>query len=141
MRQAILIAVVFCCCEQNAEATRPLDTITIDCIFEHQNTSNITEGKITRDSSPQEPFSFTITGINESKRQAIMVGNAGSTPLLFFPNSMRWVFVEKTQTGNVMVTSMTIPSASGKTTGVHSRHAWLLDNGLISQWAGTCKVR
>jgi hypothetical protein len=32
---------------------RSLDTITLDCVFEHQNTSNVTDGKLTRDSNAQ----------------------------------------------------------------------------------------
>jgi hypothetical protein len=62
---------------------RSLDTITLDCVFEHQNTSNVTDGKLTRDSNAQKPLSFTITGLDGNKRRATMVGSQGSTPLLF----------------------------------------------------------
>jgi hypothetical protein len=125
----------------NAGVTRPLDTITLDCVFRPQNTILIEEGKLSTDNSAQKPMSFTITGLNEKDNAAIMVGNAGSTPLHFSSDNTRWVFVELTQSGNAMVTSMTAPSASGKMYAVHSRHAWILGAGLISQWAGTCKVR
>jgi len=127
--------------EAAAGATRPLDTVTLDCIFEHQSTIHIREGKPTGDDSAQKPLLTTFTGLNESDGSATMVGNAGSTPLVFFSDGLRWVFVELTQSGNVMVTSMMVPPASGETYAVHSRHAWLLDSGLISQWGGTCKVR
>ena len=122
-------------------ATRPLDTITLDCVFKAQNTVVIENGELRTDNSPEKPMSFTITGLNPKDGRAIMVGNAGSTPLIFRGNDTRWVFIELTEVGNPMVTSMSAPSASGETYAVHSRHAWILGAGLISQWAGTCKVR
>ncbi len=122
-------------------ATRPLNTITLDCVFKAQNTIVIEDGKLRTDNSPEKPMSFTITGLNEKDSRAMMVGNAGSTPLHFSSNGTRWVFVELTQAGNAMITSMAVLSASGETNAVHSRHAWILGVGLISQWAGTCKAR
>lgn len=122
-------------------AALSLETTTLDCVFEHQSTIDIKEGKPTEDDGDEERLFTTFTGFNESDGSATMVGNAGSTPLTFFSNKSRWVFVEVTQSGNVMVTSMMVPSATGETYAVHSRHAWLLDTGLISQWGGLCKVR
>jgi hypothetical protein len=127
--------------EAGAEATRPLDTITLDCVLEHQGTIDIKAGKPTKDNNPYKPLLTTITGLNESDGSAMMVGNSGSTPLTFLSNGQHWTFVEITGGGNVMVTSMAVPAASGETYAVHSRHSWLFDSGLISQWAGTCKVR
>ena len=116
-------------------------TTTLDCVIEHQSTIDITEDEHTEDDAAQKPMTITITGINEKDHSATLVGNLGASPLLFFSNPLRWVFVEITPIGNVMTTSMMVPSASGETYAVHSRHAWLLDSGLISQWAGTCRVR
>lgn len=124
-----------------AEVTRPLDTITIDCVLEHQGTIEINDGKPTKDNKPQQTLLITITGLNEGDGSAMMVGNSGSTRLSFISDKFRWTFVEVTGGGNVMVTSMMVPSASGETHAVHSRHAWLFNSGLISQWAGTCKTR
>jgi hypothetical protein len=139
--RCILAGIVLTLMLAGGAAARPLDTITLDCVFKAQNTVVIKDGKLGTDNSPEKPMSFTITGLNEKDNAAIMVGNAGSTPLTFRGDNTRWVFVELTQAGNAMVTSMTVPSASGKTYAVHSRHAWILGAGLISQWAGTCNVR
>jgi hypothetical protein len=114
---------------------------TLDCAFEHQNTIDIRKDQHTKDDAAQKPMTMTFTGMNEKEMSATLVGNLGSSPLMFFSNPMRWVFVEVTPAGNVMVTSMMVPAASGETYAVHSRHAWLLDSGLISQWAGTCRAR
>ncbi len=143
MRQILvtLAFVVMLTCGARAGATRPLDTITLDCAFMPQSTIDIAKGVMTKGNSEKKSISFTISGLDEKNGRAIMVGDAGSTPLQFFSDTMRWVFVEITQTGNVMVTSMTAPSASGETIAVHSRHAWILGSGLISQWVGTCESR
>jgi hypothetical protein len=120
---------------------RNLNTITLDCAFEHQNTINIRAGKPSKDDAPQAPLLTTITGLDAKASRATMVGNQGSTPLTFFSDGFRWIFVEVTDSGNVAVTSMLDASTSGEAYAVHTRHMWLLDNGIISQWAGTCKVR
>ena len=120
---------------------RPLDTTTLDCVFEAQNTVVLKDGKLRTDNSPEKPLYSTITGLNAKDGRAMMVGNAGSTPLIFRGDNTHWVFIELTEVGNPMVTSMTVPSASGETQAVHSRDARIFGAGVISQWAGTCKVR
>ena len=114
---------------------------TLDCVFEHQSTIDIRKDQHTKDDAAQKPMTMTFTGMSEKDRSATLVGNLGSAPLMFFSDPMRWVFVEVTPGGNGMTTSMTVPSASGEAYAVHTRHAWILDSGLISQWGGTCKVR
>ena len=140
MRRILAGVVLLVILTDRAAALDPSLT-TLDCFFEHQNTIDIRQDEHTEDGAAQKPMTITITGMNEKDQSATLVGNLGSSPLIFFSNPMRWVFVEITPTGNVMTTSMLVPSASGETYAVHSRHAWLLDSGLISQWGGTCKVR
>ena len=142
MRRATFVGIaVFACVVAPAVKARDLNTITLDCVFEHQNTINITGGAPSKDDTPQKPLLTTITGLDAKAGRATMVGNLGSVPLAFFSNGVRWVFVQITDTGNATVTSMLDPSTSGEAYAVHSRHMWLLDKGIISQWAGTCKVR
>jgi hypothetical protein len=75
------------------------------------------------------------------KGTAMLVGNLGSSPVHFWLDDEKLMLLQITETGNMTLTSMNSPK-NGKPVGAaHSRHMWIMGQALISQWAGTCKLR
>lgn len=81
---------------------------------------------------------FSLQFIHDAvSKKAYMIGNLGSTEVIVVPNNAGISFVEITDVGNVMSTSI---NTSGKS--VHSRHTiWDGENMQPSQYYGQCSAK
>jgi hypothetical protein len=80
----------------------------------------------------KEPFRFSFL-LDSDTRKAYLVGNNGSSEIEYRPAADRLVFIEHTASGNVLVTAIARDGQS-----VHSRHPFVGDKFLASQYYGTC---
>ena len=85
MRRILAGVVLLVILTDRAAAFDPSFT-TLDCRFEHQNTIDIRQDEHTEDDATQKPMTITITGMNEKDQSATLVGDLGSSPLIFFSN-------------------------------------------------------
>jgi hypothetical protein len=81
---------------------------------------------------------FTLTFIiDRMKGVAYIVGNQGSAEVMFLPSEMGGVtFIEITDTGNVMTTSI-----DSKNNSVHSRNTVINGEIVPTQYYGKCQCR
>lgn len=103
-------------------------TITFTCIYEFYNDNK--GGKHSIDN--EFKLSFVI---DEDNGKAYMVGNNGSNEVTPISGSDGISFIEVTDAGNVMTTSIV---KSGAT--VHSRNTIMFGDIIASQYFGTCSV-
>ena len=123
MRWITLIALL-------AAASASAETATLVCDYKQMSSEENGLEEVT------ENFVLTFI-IDDETRKAYMVGNNGSVEVMLVPNSGdALTFIELTDSGNVMTTTMTM---SGKS--VHSRNSVLLGELLPSQYYGTCEEK
>ena len=101
------------------------DTVSITCTYELMASN---EGMT-------QPEDFVLRFLMDGETgKAYMMGNNGSTEVEMILNSGEaWTFVEMTDTGNVMTTTVTVSGDS-----VHSRNSVLFGELVPSQYYGTC---
>jgi hypothetical protein len=80
----------------------------------------------------REPFRFSLL-LDSDTRRAYLVGNNDSSELEYRAAGDRLVFIEHTASGNVLVTAIARDGQS-----VHSRHPFVGDKFLASQYYGRC---
>lgn len=86
-----------------------------------------------------EPFEFSIAMDPETSKSYI-VGNMGTSDLHTIPTDRSLVFIEMSDSGNVMTTTVMLKGGLGTRAGdaVHSRHTVMGSALLPSQYYGRC---
>ncbi|MEM8563241.1 MAG: hypothetical protein AAGF57_13440 [Pseudomonadota bacterium] len=89
----------------------------------------------------EPPFSIQFL-MDLDAQKAYIVGNQGSTEVSIIPGTQGVSFVEVTDSGNVMTTSIVLDAKNDKDVGrtVHSRHVVVSGLGELmpSQYYGVC---
>jgi hypothetical protein len=85
-------------------------------------------------------FDFTLAALDENKRQAQFIGNAGAATVHYIKGAGTWNFVEVTGAGHVMTTTVYSGPDGQEWPMVHSRHPRLA-TPLASQNRGSCQPR
>jgi hypothetical protein len=88
-----------------------------------------------------EKLELTFAGLNSQQGKAQLIGNAGASDLRYWKGAWTWNFVEVTDTGNVMTTTVFDTSNGKDFPAVHSRHTSVVGEPLPSQYRGTCSAR
>jgi hypothetical protein len=88
-----------------------------------------------------EKMEFTFAGLNPQQGKAQMVGNVGASDVRFWKGAWTWNFVEVTDTGNVMTTTVFETSNGKDYPAVHSRHTSVAGEPFPSQYRGICSAR
>jgi hypothetical protein len=88
-----------------------------------------------------EKLDLTFAGLNPQQGKAQLIGNAGASDLRFWKGAWTWNFVEVTDTGNVMTTTVFDTSNGKDFPAVHSRHTSVVGEPLSSQYRGICSAR
>ena len=78
-------------------------------------------------------LTFIVDGENNT---AYMVGNNGSAEIAILSSSGNINFLEVTDTGNMMTTTI-----DSKLKSVHSRNSVLFGDLIASQYYGSCEIR
>ena len=92
----------------------------------------------------EQDFSFTmiVTENAEGELKAVMSGNAGATNLVVGRGAYGQIqFLEPTDGGNWILTTVVSQAGTNEWPSVHSRHIWMFDSFVTSQNFGTCTVR
>ncbi|MBL4798970.1 MAG: hypothetical protein JKY50_16265 [Oleispira sp.] len=74
--------------------------------------------------------------VDQESKKSYMLGNNGSTEVKLFESSDQLVFIQLTDTGNIMTTTIT-----RKLKSVHSRNSVMLDELIPSQYYGKCEIK
>lgn len=82
-----------------------------------------------------------FAGINAQQGKAELVGNAGVSDVGFWKGETTWNFMEVTNSGNVMITTIFNSPVAQSYPSVHSRHTSLGGIPLPSTYRGSCKSR
>lgn len=136
MRELLIFALVLCGSTVHAQ------NFTLDCTFHPQHLITVKNGSGAVERDDSRSLVITFTGLNFDKGTAQLVGNSGADNVVMFASNDKLVFIQVTETKNVSVTSMNMPDTkAGPIFGVHSRHMWIANAGVLSQWAGACKIR
>jgi hypothetical protein len=80
----------------------------------------------------KEPFRFSFL-LDSDTKKAYLVGNSGSSEIVYRATFDRLTFIEEAASGNVLVTVIARDGQS-----VHSRHPFVGDKFLASQYYGRC---
>jgi hypothetical protein len=84
---------------------------------------------------------FTFAALDATKGTAQFIGNVGASLVAFSRGVRTWNFLEVTETGNMMTTTV-FESVDGRSfPAVHSRHTSLSNGPLPSHSRGVCAVR
>ena len=102
---------------------------TFECIY--PSNASYSEGKI---NVGYEDFSLKFL-IDMEAGKATMIGNNGSNPVFFSPQENGFTMIERTGTGNTIITTIHSSMKS-----VHSRNSIIFENLLPSQYYGSCKI-
>ena len=87
-----------------------------------------------KDGSHRRTDQFTLTFVvDRAKGSGYIVGNQGSAKVQIIPGLDRLAFIEVTDTGNVMTTTILSDGES-----VHSRNTVIIDHFIASQSYGRC---
>lgn len=105
------------------------DTTTFVCDYKTSSDAENGLQKVTK------PFILTFVIDNENEK-SYMVGNNGSNEVITISRGDGLTFVEVTETGNVMTTTIV---KSGAT--VHSRNTAMFGELIASQYYGQCELR
>jgi uncharacterized protein YuzE len=107
--------------------------LTYDCSY----TSHSNDKGLKNDS---QPFNIKFLVDAEAKK-AYIVGNQGSADVIPIPGWEGISFIEITDSGNVMTTTIVTEGTATAMPSVHSRHTTMTGTGRItpSQYYGTCK--
>jgi hypothetical protein len=123
--------------------SRQWDAITFDCKLSPASVLTAEKGQLTPQQltpgNPADTMLVTFTGFDEKSGRATMVGNAGSSPVLFFDVMGHLQIIQITDAKNVSTTTITIDGPD--VSAVHTRHMWLVDSGVLSVYAGPCRIR
>ena len=85
---------------------------------------------------------FTFASLNNQKGSAEIIGNAGASTVRFWKGVWMWNFVEITDAGAVMTTTVFEASDGQNYPAVHSRHTSISSGtALPSQYRGMCTAR
>ena len=88
-----------------------------------------------------EKMDLTFAGLDPQQGRAQMIGNAGASDVRFWMGAWTWNFVEITDVGNVMTTTV-FDSKDGKSyPAVHSRHTSVAGEPFPSQYRGICSAK
>ena len=96
------------------------------------------------DAQIKQDFSFTMIVMEsaEGELKAVMNGNAGATNLVVSRGAYgQFQFLEPTDGGNWILTTVVSQTETNEWPSVHSRHIWIVDSFVASQNFGTCTVR
>ena len=88
-----------------------------------------------------ERMDFTFAGLSPQQGKAQMIGNAGASDVRFWKGAWTWNFVEVTDSGNVMTTTIFDASNGKDYAAVHSRHTSISGEPFPSQYRGICAAR
>jgi hypothetical protein len=88
-----------------------------------------------------EKLDLTFAGLNPQQGKAQLIGNSGASDLRFWKGAWTWNFVEVTDTGNVMTTTVFDASNGKDFPAVHSRHTSVVGEPLPSQYRGICAAK
>jgi hypothetical protein len=80
----------------------------------------------------EAPFRFSFL-LDSDTKKAYLVGNSGSSEIVYRATVDRLTFIEEAASGNVLVTVIARDGQS-----VHSRHPFVVDKFLASQYYGRC---
>jgi len=118
-----------------------LESLTVDCKLGAASVLTDHEGKITSEAvAPDSPeLTITFSGFDPKTNRAMMIGNQGGNPVIFYEVGDHLQIVELTDSKNVATT--TISFSKNGIRAVHTRHMWLLDGGVFSTYAGPCLLR
>ncbi|MEN9846092.1 MAG: hypothetical protein RIS36_1239 [Pseudomonadota bacterium] len=78
------------------------------------------------------PLSFSLL-LDSNTKKAYLLGNNGASEIVYRANGDRLTFLEETATGNLLVT---VVARDGQS--VHSRHPFVGDKFLATQYYGRC---
>ncbi|MPZ38487.1 MAG: hypothetical protein GEU95_10525 [Rhizobiales bacterium] len=120
-------------------ANTPAVGQTIDCTMSQLHSFKMENVTDVHGAKPRDVLQMTFADLDIKNQRAMMVGNLGSTELLSLRGPGKLSFLEITSTGNLMTTS--ISAKPGSWWGVHQRQAFIGAVGVISTYAGQCKIR
>lgn len=104
-----------------------------------ENTTFLCEYSLFSDQSgahkEKEPLAFTIL-LDPDTKKAYLVGNNGSAEVIYRAAPERLTFIEETASGNLNVTVIARDGQSA-----HSRHPFIGDKILASQYYGSCSKK
>ena len=114
---------------------------SIDCELSSRHLLLIAQGSVKSERDTSKPFLLTFTNFDARNGTATLVGNAGAVPISYSLDDRKLVLLQVTDTGNMTLTTMNRPERGKPIAAVHSRHIWIFGEGVISQWAGDCRLR
>jgi hypothetical protein len=115
------------------------DLERFDCSFDKAVTSDLNKENF-KNSTDKMDVSFVVV----SEKKAIINGNAGSTEVLLSRNAEAANFLEKTRSGNFILTSVYTYGDTGHKKSypaVQSRHIAMLKTPIVSQYIGSCEIK
>lgn len=119
----------------------PFEHRTLDCLFTHYTASSIEGGRFSDRAEVDKGFAITFSGFDVVKKQALLIGNAGSDTIVYRPSEGKALLVQITEAGNGSMTTISAPRG-GVSIAYHSRHMWIAGQPVISHYyGGSCKVR
>jgi hypothetical protein len=146
MRQSVYIglaALGLALGSASSASSRAWDTLTLDCKLTPAAVLTAWKGQVTpqelKPDNPDDTMLVTFTGFDEKSGRATMVGNAGSSPVFFSDEMGHLQIIQITDTKNVATTTITIDGQDVR--ALHTRHMWLVDSGVLSVYAGPCRMR
>ena len=101
------------------------------------------DGRESEFSSNPEDSTINFAQLDLIKGTALLVGNAGSSPLEVFVGETGLTFLEKTDNGNIVVYKIFANKYDRKYFFVNSRHPQIsaaITISLPSQYYGSCKI-
>lgn len=136
MRKLLILAALIFPLSGNAGQWDGLNTI--GCNF----TANVLAEPIHNNLAPKigkEQFEFIIDNIDLKAGKARLIGNLGGQDVVAIPGLDILSFIQVTDSGNVMSTSIFIEqNAEGNYLSVHSRNMHAANIPMPSQYYGTC---
>jgi hypothetical protein len=90
-------------------ASQNLESLTFDCKLTANSILSDKDGQVTPEIADDE-MTFTFTGFDEKANQALIVGNQGSSPALFYRVGDHLQLIESTAAKNISVTTTSFPS-------------------------------
>ena len=94
-----------------------------------------------RQAGTSSVMEFTFAALDATKGTAQFIGNVGASQVAFSRGAHTWNFLEVTDTGNMMTTTIFESADGGSFPVVHSRHTALGNAPLPSQSRGVCAAR
>lgn len=142
-KEALILASIAVVCVNNTAsfATDQFSNKTIDCLFDAHVTTTIAENGSPKTESLKDSIAISFSQFNEGKKEALLIGNAGSSRVLYIRGNKKIMLVEFTNSGNGNMTSISDP-ISETSIAFHSRHNWINGKPVVSHYYnGWCLVR